>query len=56
MKYPDPELIVETLAEVARRVGLSVNANHPVDIATAMSFAVEYGAETLTVLMEKERI
>lgn len=56
MKYPDPEVIVETLAEVARRVGMSVNADHPVDIAAAMSFAVEYGAETLAVLMEKDRL
>lgn len=56
MKYPDKDLVIDTLAEVARRVGHSVNAQHPVDIAAAMSFAIEYGGETLAVLIEKDRL
>lgn len=54
MKYLDKKVVAEVLSETARRVAMDCNAQHPVDIAIAMSFAIEYGAETLAVLMEKE--
>lgn len=56
MKCPDKGLVIDTLVEVARRVGHSASAQHPVDIAAAMSFAIEYGGETLAVLIEKDRL
>lgn len=56
MKYPDRDLVVEVVNEVARRAAVSSSSRHPEDIASAMSIAVEYAGETLTVLFEKGRL
>lgn len=54
MKYPDKKLVTEVLSETARRVGMESSADHPEDLAAAMSFAIEYAAQALAILAEKE--
>jgi len=45
--------IVEVLLETAKRAMNSTSATHPVDIASAGSFAIEAGAETIAVLQKR---
>lgn len=52
MGYPDKSLVVDVLAEAARRAGSSVTARHPEDIAIAMINALEYAAEIVQILHE----
>lgn len=54
--YPDEKMIVDILTEAARRAGRDSSSRHPVDIACAMSFAVEYGAEMLALLHERKML
>lgn len=60
MNYPDKNLIINTLLEVARRAGIETTANHPEDVASAMLNAIEYGAVVIDILhkaghLEKQR-
>lgn len=52
LNYPDKNVVVETLAEVAKRAGMDCSSQHPEDIAIAMSMAIDAAGTTLTVLMQ----
>lgn len=47
---------IDALLSAARTAALDTSCTHPVDIAATLSFAVEYGAETLAALNKQGHI
>ena len=54
MKYLPQNVTAEVLAEVGQRVVKYNATEHPVDIAAAMTVAIDGAAEALAVLMERD--
>ena len=51
--YANKKAVVDTLLEVGRRSAMESNADHPEDIAYAITFAVESAAVTVQVMHER---
>lgn len=52
MQNPEKKMIVDVLAETARRVGMESMAEHPEDIAVAMSMAIDSAGMAVEILQE----
>lgn len=51
--YPNKDDTVDILLDAARKAAFDTNVNHPEDIATAMSFAIESVSKSLLLAYEK---
>ena len=54
-RHPAKEPLVATLIETARRVAMDSTAEHPEDVANAMTFAIEAAAIALQIVHEGSR-
>ena len=54
--YPKQHFLIEVLLHAAKEAALETSAEHPVDIVSAMSVALDGAAETLAYLHEVDAL